>query len=308
MADLELSNCGSFIWRIPVAAAKTRSPSSAVCEGSSARAIPSCAATAMRCACALVWTTRQHRWRRWRWSWPLPSACGAGGPLAGSGGRVQGRRIHSQSRTARPRCPVSPAVAEPECVDRHQRADRVFPTAGHKRQSRGRPSAPRSSLRSQPLRCPEESPPSRLPVPPAPTPDKGCRANPSPPFNRSNRIAPGTMGTRTGPTAKPRPIARRPAMMPDPASRPKAEPPDRNRASTRSTIRSGARRSVSRVPGAPPITCTAATKGWSAVTTVTPERKPSSCALPRRRPATSVIRLRGPGAWVLSFGAVRHGR
>ena len=38
----------------PVDSAKTRSPSTSVCEGEMARAIPSCAATAMRLSCALV--------------------------------------------------------------------------------------------------------------------------------------------------------------------------------------------------------------------------------------------------------------
>jgi ABC-type sulfate/molybdate transport systems ATPase subunit len=50
----KLSVRGSCSGRAPVATLNTRSPSSGVCEGTRARAMPSCAATAMRCACALV--------------------------------------------------------------------------------------------------------------------------------------------------------------------------------------------------------------------------------------------------------------
>ena len=109
----------------------------------------------------------------------------------------------------------------------------------------------------------------------------------SPPFRRSKRIAAGTIGTRTAPTAKPRPAAARASITPDAASSPKAEPPESTSASTLSTSRSGASRSVSRVPGAPPMTCTAATNGSSAVNTVVPDLSPrpprSRRGTPRRR-------------------------
>ena len=68
----------------------------------------------------------------------------------------------------------------------------------------------------------------------------------SPPLRRSKRIAAGTIGTRAAPTAKPRPASASAAMTPPPASSPKAEPPERTMASTRSTVCSGASRSVSR--------------------------------------------------------------
>ena len=56
------------------------------------------------------------------------------------------------------------------------------------------------------------------------------------------------------PSEKPRPWARSPATTPLAASRPNAEPPDKTSASTACTDLSGSNRSVSRVPGAPPMT------------------------------------------------------
>ena len=66
-------------------------------------------------------------------------------------------------------------------------------------------------------------------------------------------------------------------------------------ACTACTSLSGSRRSVSRVPGAPPRTAQDATAGSSNSATVTPEANRSSWAFPTVRPGTSVMRLRGPG-------------
>ena len=60
-------------------------------------------------------------------------------------------------------------------------------------------------------------------------------------------------GTRTEPTANPRPMPCSTSCTPDAAASPKAEPPDSTSASTLSTVRAGSRRSVSLVPGAPPM-------------------------------------------------------
>ena len=108
-------------------------------------------------------------------------------------------------------------------------------------------------------------------------------------------MAAGTMGTRTAPTGNPRPLSAKASATPDAASRPKADPPDRTRASTFCTRRSGASRSVSLVPGAPPMTCTAAVNGCSEVSTVVPDLRVASEALPTRNPSTSVTRLCLPG-------------
>src|SRR5262249_27646710 len=93
----------------------------------------------------------------------------------------------------------------------------------------------------------------------------------------------------------PRPCARRAAWAPPAASSPNAEPPESTMASIASTVFSSARRSVSCVPGPAPRTSTAAAAGWANTTAVIPHRQRASWALPTRTPATSVIRLRGPG-------------
>ena len=61
------------------------------------------------------------------------------------------------------------------------------------------------------------------------------------------------------------------ACTPDAASSPKAEPPDSTMALIASTELCGSSRSVSRVPGAPPSTCTPATAGSSQSRAVTPD-------------------------------------
>src|SRR3984893_9408065 len=60
----------------------------------------------------------------------------------------------------------------------------------------------------------------------------------------------------------------------------------------RSAVRCGSSRSVSRVPGAPPRTSTAATAGSSNTIAVTPDASRASSAFPTKTPATSVMRLR----------------
>lgn len=117
----------------------------------------------------------------------------------------------------------------------------------------------------------------------------------APPPDRSKRIAAGTIGTRWPAAGNPRPASRSPIITPSAAANPKAEPPDRTSASTCWTVAFSAKRSVSRVPGAPPIICRAATIGASQTRTVTPDFRTVSEAWPRRSPATSVIALRGPG-------------
>ena len=97
-------------------------------------------------------------------------------------------------------------------------------------------------------------------------------------------MAAGTIGIRTVPTGNPRPVSAIASATPDAASRPKADPPDKTNASTFFTRRSGASRSVSLVPGAPPMTCTAAVNGCSAVSTVVPDLSAASEAFPDLKP------------------------
>ncbi len=83
----------------------------------------------------------------------------------------------------------------------------------------------------------------------------------SPPFRRSNMIAPGTIGMTAPPTAKPRPCSASQACTPPPASSPNAEPPPSAMASIRSTVLARSSSAPSRVPGPPPRTSIAATAG-----------------------------------------------
>src|SRR5262249_25434884 len=57
---------------------------------------------------------------------------------------------------------------------------------------------------------------------------------------------------------------------------------------------------VSRVPGAPPRTSTAATAGRSGSTTVVPVRTRASSALPTLMPSTSVMRFRLPARNIMT--------
>ena len=85
-------------------------------------------------------------------------------------------------------------------------------------------------------------------------------------------MAEGTIGTIASAMATPRPRSFNHRMTPSAADSPKAEPPERQMASIRSTRQDGSSRSVSRVPGAPPRTSPEAIDGVSHNTTLTPER------------------------------------
>src|SRR5579871_6438930 len=79
--------------------------------------------------------------------------------------------------------------------------------------------------------------------------------------------------------------------------------------STAPTRFTGSSVSVPIVPGAPPRTSTAAAIAFSARTTVTPVRARRSSAWPRRRPSTSVIRLRLPARVIAgNRNAAAHAR
>ena len=87
----------------------------------------------------------------------------------------------------------------------------------------------------------------------------GVVAARSPPRPRSNRIAAGTIGTRScgsGPTGQPAPASYTAAATPSAADSPNALPPASTTASTAETRLRGSSRSVSRVPGPPPRTST----------------------------------------------------
>ena len=107
------------------------------------------------------------------------------------------------------------------------------------------------------------------------------------PQSRSKSTAEQTIGTFVTPTSKPIPRRSRSSITPDAASSPNALPPASTTAWIRSTRLRGSRRSVSRVPGAPPRTSTPATAPSSQTTTVHPVAAVSSWACPTRRPGIS---------------------
>ncbi len=105
-------------------------------------------------------------------------------------------------------------------------------------------------------------------------------------------MAPGAMGASCPTTSTPRPRSRNTEITPPMASSPNTEPPERTRASTRSTVMSASSRCASRKPGAPPETETEAVAGASNNRAVTPVAISTSWELPTMRPRTSVMRLR----------------
>src|SRR5450755_448415 len=96
--------------------------------------------------------------------------------------------------------------------------------------------------------------------------------------------AAGTIGTGPPAVAKPCPRSARYRITPSAADNPKADPPARTIASTRSTVREGSSRSVSRVAGAPPRTSPEPTEPEENSITVTPV--PIPVTWPMRTPAT----------------------
>ena len=83
-----------------------------------------------------------------------------------------------------------------------------------------------------------------------------------------------------------------PRMTPSAAASPKAEPPLRTTASSRSTVRWGSSSASSRDAGAPPRTSPDATVPSGSSTTVQPVRPPASVQCPTRTPGTAVITRR----------------
>ena len=138
----------------------------------------------------------------------------------------------------------------------------------------------RSCRRTIGRRCPPGPPPGR------PTPPRG---RPPAPAGRSRRRPTGRTAPRPARSApwRPRCRTRRPRSSrnrttPSAAARPNALPPVRSTACTSSTSIPGRRRSVSRVPGAPPRTSPDPTVPGGHSTTVHPVSPSGSVAFPTR--------------------------
>ena len=97
-----------------------------------------------------------------------------------------------------------------------------------------------------------------------------------------------------GPMAKPSPLSRKYSITPLVASKPKADPPERTTALIPCTVLSGSSKSVSLVPGAPPITQYDAVIGLELVKMLTPDLRICSSEFPTSNPGTSVIKFLGP--------------
>ena len=264
---------GSTSSPLPVDSANTVSPSNGVCAGRIARASPSCAIIAKRRQAFLpsgasVATTAIVVFAPANSALHAEKSSGSSGAagIAGCGG-------------------ISPASASSAAHSRPQSGRTIAP---HALTATIAPTVAPSPRRSDALPTPPLSRPALAPSPApalpsanslparaaASRPSRRCGGSPlqcrRPGKLRSKRIAAGTIGTRASPTAKPRPCAASQSMTPAAASSPNAEPPDSTIASTRSTSVAGPSSSVSRLPGAPPRTSTAATAGASAITTVAP--------------------------------------
>jgi hypothetical protein len=97
------------------------------------------------------------------------------------------------------------------------------------------------------------------------------------------------MGTLATIASKPTPRSDRNRITPSAAASPNALPPVSKTALTSWTSVPGRRRSVSRVPGAPPLTSPDPTVPGGQRTTVHPVAPTRSVSWPTSRPATSAI-------------------
>src|SRR6202051_652520 len=102
-----------------------------------------------------------------------------------------------------------------------------------------------------------------------------------------------------GRNVNPIPWADRAEVTPSAAARPNTDPPASTTACARPMRFSGARASVSRVPGPPPRTSTPAGQSLAHASTVTPVCTRSSVACPTAKPGTSVMRFLGPGRYMV---------
>ena len=89
-------------------------------------------------------------------------------------------------------------------------------------------------------------------------------------------MAAGTIGIICSPTLKPILFSASSSTTPEAAARPNAEPPDKRMALTSCTEFSGFNKSVSRVPGAAPLTSTPPIVPLGQITTVQPVIESSS--------------------------------
>ena len=126
--QLRQAMIGSASGRAPVAPANTMSPSSGVCTGRSARAMPSCAMIASRRVCALVraasvaTTTSVVFSPGWPLAWKARASCGT------EAGRPRPPNSLPRSKGAAQKCGPPPITAEPTALTTAS-APTVMPSA-----------------------------------------------------------------------------------------------------------------------------------------------------------------------------------
>src|SRR6266511_778443 len=290
-ASSSSSNCEASV--SPVAREKTVSPSCIVCAGRMAMSRASWAARARRWARSLdrrafVATTASVVFANGRAGGASACPWPVGEP---PGGRPVGASSESGSGSAPAR--MSPA------------SSRISPRAFTAARAPTTSSPRRADAVPRPPFTARWGPWSLATVAPAPAPTfpwgtsveaelHACAPSPGPgrafgsPTPRSNRTAAGTMGTRATPASNPIPRSSRNRTTPSAAARPNALPPVSRTAWTSWTSMPGRRRSVSRVPGAPPRTSPDPTVPGGHSTTVHPVSPSRSVQLPTRIPGTSV--------------------
>src|SRR5262249_22635507 len=205
--------------------AKTTSPSRTVCAGRTARAIPSCASMATRfsepCSKGTSVATQTRV--------VLAPACGLASRLSS---------ISARASSHWSPCPRAPAIRRP--VPGSTTSPNALPAASAAPRSPpgssmdAPPTPPRDALatpRSFPTVAPPPAPTRPVVIGPsaaasqAASPEVSSGYAPDSPTPRSKRIAPGTIGTRAFPTAKPTPRRASHDMTPLAAATPKALPP-----------------------------------------------------------------------------------
>ena len=289
-ASAHSSSMPGFLPARPVPRVNSVSPSSWVCTGLMLRARPSCAATARRCACALVMTASVA-------TTPMvvlvPASSDCANSPRNSARRVSARRNPSAVRAPATGCAVSGSITSPTALQAMS-----APTVTPSTVTEALPMPP-FMARAMPNILPTLAP---VPAPTLPSAGSAREAAAQAawpaaasgrmrmsPTIRSNSTAEGTSGSRPTPMSSPTPCSSSQRTAPVAASRPQALPPESITACTFSTRLQGSSRSVSRVPGAAPRTSTPATAPSRAITTLQPVGRRVSVKCPTSIPATRVM-------------------
>ena len=275
----------------PVASEKIVSPSPMVCDGLIARAYPSSAISAMRAPAS----SSASRWSRRRRSWCFRRHAAADRSRRARRILRASAKVPSGLRTPATTLPVAGSMMSPTALTatmaatmrpfgrtNGRAADARFHRRGRVRRT-CRPSRPRRRRRSFGHRCGRRRLRRLVAAVSRRTHSSGFR-------RRRDRTGspPGRSARSMAPAGQPMLCSSSQRTVPVAASRPNALPPARTIALTLSTMLSGLRRSVSRVPGAPPRCETPPTASPSTRITVQPVGRSVSVKWPTLMPGTAV--------------------